>query len=254
VRILVAEDRPALARSLSDGLRDEGYVVDLTLSGTEADHLARANPYDCAVLDIMLPGMEGWDVLSRMRAAGVKTPVLLLTARDAVADRVKGLNLGADDYLVKPFAWEELLARVRSLIRRTHGQESSVLTIADLEIDTAAKSVRRAGREIVLTAREYALLQYLAMRRDQVVSRTEIWEHLYDQDDQSSSNVVDVYIGYLRNKLDRPFGTSLIHTRRGLGYMLSDKSAASNVATPPAPAAASSSAPQSPVGQGGAIG
>lgn len=225
MRILVAEDRPALARSLADGLRDEGYFVDLTLSGTEADHLVRSNPYDCAVLDIMLPGMEGWDVLARMRAAGVKTPVLLLTARDAVADRVKGLDLGADDYLVKPFAWEELLARVRSLIRRSHGKDSSVLTVGDLEIDTAAKSVRRGGREIVLTAREYALLQYLAMRRGEVVSRTEVWEHLYDQDDQTSSNVVDVYIGYLRNKIDRPFDTNLIQTRRGLGYMLSEQPA-----------------------------
>jgi DNA-binding response OmpR family regulator len=233
LRVLVAEDHPTLAKSLAEGLREEGYVVDLTHSGTDADHLARANPYDCVVLDIMLPGIEGWEVLSHMRAGGVATPVLLLTARDAVSDRVKGLNLGADDYLVKPFAWEELVARVRALIRRAHGKESATLAVADLEIDTAAKIVRRAGREIVLTAREYALLEYLAMRRGQVVSRTDIWEHLYDQSDESSSNVVDVYIGYLRNKIDRPFdGPRLIQTRRGQGYMLT-------ATPPPAPPATS---------------
>jgi two-component system OmpR family response regulator len=228
VRILVAEDHPSLARSLAEGLREEGYVVDLTHSGTEADHLARANPYDCLILDIMLPGLEGWDVLSRMRAAGVATPVLVLTALDAVADRVRGLDLGCDDYLVKPFAWEELVARVRALIRRAHGKESSVLTVGDLAIDTAAKTVRRGGLDILLTAREYALLEYLAMRRGQVVTRTDIWEHLYDQSDESSSNVVDVYIGYLRNKIDRPFdGAKLIQTRRGQGYVLDAPHAAS---------------------------
>jgi DNA-binding response OmpR family regulator len=229
VRILVAEDHPSLARSLAEGLREEGYVVDLTHGGTEADHLARANPYDCVILDIMLPGLEGWDVLSRMRSAGVGTPVLVLTALDAVADRVRGLDLGCDDYLVKPFAWEELVARVRALIRRAHGKESSVLSVGDLAIDTAAKTVRRGGHDIILTAREYALLEYLAMRRGQVVTRTDIWEHLYDQSDESSSNVVDVYIGYLRNKIDRPFeGAKLIQTRRGQGYVLDAPHAASS--------------------------
>jgi DNA-binding response OmpR family regulator len=219
---LIAEDHATLARSLTQGLRDEGYVVDMTNSGTEADHLARTVTYDCAVLDVMLPGMDGLDILARMRSAGVTTPVLLLTARDAVADRVKGLDMGADDYLVKPFAWEELVARVRALIRRAHGKESAVLRVGDLEIDTTSKTVRRGGTTINLTAREYALLQYLAMRRGEVVSRTDIWDHLYDQMDQSSSNVVDVYIGYLRNKVDRPFEAKLIHTRRGQGYMLGE--------------------------------
>jgi DNA-binding response OmpR family regulator len=223
VRILVAEDHPNLAQSLARGLRDEGYVVDLTMDGTEAEYLSRTHQYDCAVLDIMLPGMEGWDVLQKMRAGGNSTPVLLLTALDAVTDRVKGLDRGADDYLVKPFAWEELSARVRALIRRKHGKDSSVLTVSDLVIDTAAKSVKRAGKSIELTAREFLLLEYLAMRQGQVVSRTDIWEHLYDDEDQNTSNVVDVYIGYLRNKIDKPFDTPLIHTKRGQGYVLAVK-------------------------------
>jgi DNA-binding response OmpR family regulator len=226
LRILVAEDHPTLGRSIAQGLRDEGFAVDLTADGIEANHLAACSQYDCAVLDIMLPGMEGWDIVTRLRAAGSDITVLLLTARDAVSDRVKGLNLGADDYLVKPFSWDELVARVRALIRRGHSKHASVLTIGDLQIDTARKTVHRAGTEIVLTAREYALLQYLAMRSGEVVSRTEIWEHLYDQDDENSSNVVDVYIGYLRNKIEKPFGSRLIHTRRGQGYMLAGQSQA----------------------------
>ncbi|CAN5546481.1 response regulator transcription factor [soil metagenome] len=220
MKILVAEDHPSLAQSIAQGFREEGYVVDMTHDGVEADYLAKSNSYDCAVLDIMLPGMEGWAILQRMRAAGIQTPVLLLTARDGVADRVKGLNLGADDYVVKPFAWEELVARVRTLIRRYHGQNSSVITIGDLQIDTAGKTVQRRGQAIPRTAKEFALLQYLAMRVGQVVSRTDIWEHIYDQEDENSSNVVDVYIGYLRNKIDKPFGTKSIQTRRGLGYLI----------------------------------
>jgi DNA-binding response OmpR family regulator len=225
MRILLAEDHPTLARSIAEGLRDEGYLVDLAGDGIDANHLANSNAYDCAVLDIMLPRLEGWDVLKGMRTAGIATPVLLLTARDGVADRVKGLDLGADDYLVKPFAWEELVARVRALIRRSHGKDSTVLEVGDLQLDTAARTVRRAGREITLTAKEFALLEYLAMRAGAVVSRTEIWEHIYDQDDDAVSNVVDVYIGYLRNKIDKPFGSRLIHTRRGQGYMLTPQDA-----------------------------
>lgn len=220
MRILVAEDHPSLAQSIAKGLREEGFVVDLTMDGVEADYMAKAAAYDCAVLDIMLPGIEGWEVLSRMRTAEIRTPVLMLTALDAVSDRVKGLNLGADDYLVKPFAWEELVARIRALTRRAHGKSSANLVIGDLEIDTAGKTIHRGGQEIQLTAKEYALLQYLAMRQGEVVSRTDIWEHLYDQEDENSSNVVDVYIGYLRNKIDKPFGTKSIQTRRGHGYVL----------------------------------
>jgi DNA-binding response OmpR family regulator len=220
MRILVAEDHPSLARSIADGLREEGHAVDLTFRGDEAFQWVVTNPYDCVILDLMLPGKDGWTVLQGMRGRGVNTPVLCLTARDGVADRVKGLDLGADDYLVKPFAWEELLARVRAMIRRGHQQKSSLIRVANLEIDVARKSVKRGDTPIKLSAREFSLLEYLAHREGQVVSRTDIWEHLYDQHDENTSNVVDVYIGYLRGKIDKGFEPKLIHTRRGLGYVL----------------------------------
>jgi DNA-binding response OmpR family regulator len=218
--VLVVEDHAPLARSIANGLREEGFAVDLTGLGAEGLELALANPYDCIVLDVMLPDCDGWSVVQSLRSSGGKAPVLLLTARDAVEDRVRGLNLGADDYLVKPFAWDELVARVRALVRRSHGQESSILQIADLEIDVTAKAVRRAGAPVTLTAKEYSLLEYLAHHAGKVVSRGEIWDHLYDQTDEASSNVVDVYIGYLRNKIDRDRPVKLIHTRRGMGYVL----------------------------------
>ena len=223
MRLLVAEDHPSLARSLANGLREEGYAVDLTFNGDEALHLARTTPYDLLVLDIMLPGRDGWSVLQQMRRSNVATPVLCLTARDGVEDRVRGLDLGADDYLVKPFEWKELMARVRAVIRRKHGQPSPLITVADLELDIAKRSVRRGGKPVELSAREFSLLQYLAHRQNQVVTRTEIWDHLYDQHDEASSNVVDVYIGYLRAKIDRGFEPKLIHTRRGQGYVLTDE-------------------------------
>ena len=220
MRVLVVEDHPSMARSLANGLREEGYAVDLALDGEEAQHLAAVNAYDAVVLDLMLPKVDGWTVLKSIRRNRPTLPVLCLTARDAVEDRVKGLDLGADDYLVKPFAFDELLARMRSVIRRGHGQASPVMTIGDLEIDVARKSVTRAGRPVQLSAREFALLEYLAHRQGEVVSRTDIWEHLYDQHDETISNVVDVYIGYLRNKIDKDFEVKLIHTRRGQGYVL----------------------------------
>jgi two-component system copper resistance phosphate regulon response regulator CusR len=220
MRLLVAEDHPKLARSIANGLREEGYSVDLTFDGTEAAHLLSSNEYDCVILDILLPGKEGWDVLNEIRGRGNRAPVLCLTARDAPEDRVRGLNLGADDYLVKPFDWDELLARIRALIRRAHGQASTTIRVGDLEINTLSKTVKRGGNAITLSAREYALLHYLALRAGQVVSRTDVWEHLYDQEEELSSNVVDVYIGYLRSKIDKPFDVKLIHTRRGHGYML----------------------------------
>ena len=222
MRVLVAEDHASLARSIANGLREEGYAVDLTFDGDEALRWAQENPYDCVVLDIMLPGKTGWQIVETLRRKNLTVPVLFLTARDTVEDRVKGLNLGADDYLVKPFNFDELLARVRAIIRRGHNRPTQVLKIADLEIDTAAKVVRRADQPITLSAREYALLEYLALRSGEVVSRSEIWEHLYDQNDETVSNVVDVYIGYLRSKIDRDHDLKLIHTRRGLGYVLSE--------------------------------
>ena len=220
MRVLVAEDHASLARSIANGLREEGYAVDLTFDGDEALRFALENPYDCVVLDIGLPNKNGWTIVETLRQAGNKTPVLFLTAKDAVEDRVRGLNLGADDYLVKPFDWNELVARVRAIIRRGHNQPTQQLKIDDLEIDMASKAVKRAGKSISLSAREYALLEYLALRMGQVVSRSEIWEHLYDQNDETVSNVVDVYIGYLRSKIDRDHEVKLIHTRRGLGYVL----------------------------------
>jgi DNA-binding response OmpR family regulator len=219
--VLVVEDDPILADSIAEGLRNEGYAVDSAFDGNEADHSLGANTYDCVVLDIMLPGRDGWSVLETLRGRGDRTPVICLTARDAVNDRVKGLNLGADDYLVKPFAWQELAARVRNVIRRSYGREQNRIVIGDLEVDLIGKIVRRSGRPITLRAREYALLEYLAMREGQIVSRAEIWDHLYDQNDESMSNVVDVHIGYLRGKIDKGFDHKLIHTRRGQGYILS---------------------------------
>ena len=223
MRILVAEDHPNLARQLADGLREEGYAVDLTHDGEEAMHLAQVNPYDGILLDMMLPKKDGWAILKCLRQRGSQTPVLCLTARDGIDDRVKGLDLGADDYLVKPFAWDEMVARVRALVRRGHGQRSPSIHVADLEIDTARKTARRGTTNIELSAREYALLEYLARRKGQVVSRTDIWDHLYDQHDEAASNVVDVYIGYLRAKIDKDFSVKLIQTRRGQGYVLGDE-------------------------------
>jgi len=220
MRILVAEDHPSLARSIADGLREDGYAVDLTFDGNEALHLAVTNPYDAILLDINLPGRDGFSIIQVLRRRDVNTPILCLTAKDTVPDRVKGLDLGADDYLVKPFAWEELQARLRSIVRRGHGQKSSAIVVGDLEVDTAQKIARRGGKSIELSAREYALLEYLAHRQGQVVTRSDIWEHLYDQHDETTSNVVDVYIGYLRSKIDKDFPIKLIHTRRGQGYLL----------------------------------
>jgi len=224
MRVMVVEDHASLARSIANGLREEGFAVDLTGDGEEALQWSKLNPYDCIVLDIMLPGKDGWTVLQHIRRHGSNVPVLMLTARDAVEDRVKGLNLGADDYLIKPFAWEELVARVRALVRRGHDKKTPTIQVGDLEIDTATKSVKRSGKPIALSGREYALLEYLAHREGRVVTRGEIWDHLYDQADETTSNVVDVYIGYLRNKIDRDYATKLIHTRRGLGYILSSQS------------------------------
>jgi DNA-binding response OmpR family regulator len=220
MRVLVAEDHQSLARSIADGLRDEGFAVDLTFNGEEAHTLARTHQYDLIVLDIMLPGMDGFTLLPRLRHAKVNVPVLCLTAKDAIEDRVKGLDLGADDYLIKPFEWNELLARCRALVRRGHDLRNPEIVVGDLVIDTVKKSVARAGKPVKLSAREYALLTYLAHRVGQVVSRADIWEHLYDSTDEVASNVVDVYIAYLRNKIDKGHEKKLIHTRHGQGYVL----------------------------------
>jgi DNA-binding response OmpR family regulator len=220
VRVLLAEDHRPLVRALKQGLEEEGFAVDVAYDGQEAAHKARATEYDVIILDLMLPREDGLSLLQRWRRAGLETHVLILTARDRIEDKVRGLDLGADDYLTKPFQLEELLARLRALVRRGHQVKDPVLRIYDLEIDTAARSVRRGGRPITLTPREYALLEFLAFHRGRVVTRTMIWEHLYNEEDENTSNVVDVYIRYLRSKIDKDFEPSLIVTRRGEGYLL----------------------------------
>jgi DNA-binding response OmpR family regulator len=218
----VIEDYVPLRDSLARGLRDEGYAVDATGNGREGLWYAENHPYDAIVLDVMLPGLDGFAVLRALRTAGRTTHVLVLTARDAVADRIAGLDLGADDYLVKPFAFDELLARLRAMIRRGYDRAASTIRIDDLEIDTRARRARRAGAAIELSAREYALLEYLAHRAGEIVSRTELWDHVYDEAAEPGSNVLDVHISHLRKKLDDGHARKLIHTRRGQGYVLGE--------------------------------
>ena len=221
MRVLVIEDYEPLRTALVKSLRENHFSVDQSDDGREGLHRASTGEYDLIVLDLMLPGLDGFEVLTQLRAGGHDTHVLILTARDQVDDRVRGLDLGADDYLVKPFAMKEFLARARALVRRSYVRKSPLLEIGHLSIDTNDHTVLIDGQSVELTAKEYALLEYLAMRVDQVVSRLDIWEHVYDARSDSTSNVVDVYISYLRKKLEREGQPKLIHTRRGEGYMLS---------------------------------
>lgn len=223
MRILVVEDEKDLARIIRQGLEEDGYAVDVAHDGEEGLYMAEHFPLDAIVLDITIPVMDGLTLLGKIRKKGNMTPVILLTARDSILDKIKGLDAGADDYLTKPFVFGELLARVRSLLRRKATVKEAVVRIADLEINTASHAVRRAGKPIALSAREYALLEYLAYRKNSVVTRTEIVEHIYNEDAEMDSNVVDVYINYLRNKVDKDFGKKLIQTVRGAGYMLKEE-------------------------------
>lgn len=216
MRVLVVEDEPDLLAVLAQSLREDGYAVDTAEDGQEGFIKAKGGQYDALVLDMMLPRMDGWTVLKELRKVGQSVPVLVLTARDALADRVRGLDSGADDYLVKPFELAELLARLRALIRRCAGKPSPVVEIADVQIDTASKTVSRAGQPVALTAREYALVEFLAIHQGELVSRTMIYDHLFDDDDDSLSNLVDVHVSNVRKKLGKDF----ITTRRGQGYML----------------------------------
>jgi DNA-binding response OmpR family regulator len=220
VRVLLVEDHKPLSRALKRGLEEESFAVDVAEDGEEADFKARGASYDVIVLDLMLPKIDGLSLLRQWRKDEIKTHILLLTAKDTTEDKVKGLDLGADDYLTKPFQLEELLARLRALVRRSHQIKDPILRVHDLEIDTSARSVKRGGQTIHLTPREFALLQFLAFHRGKVVTRTMIWEHLYDEYDENTSNVVDVYIRYLRTKIDKGFDKPLILTRWGEGYML----------------------------------
>ncbi len=213
MRILVVEDEPRLLRNLAKALREEGYAVDTADAGDEGLYKAESCDYDAMVLDVMLPRLDGWEVLARLRKAK-RTPVLMLTARDATRDRVRGLDTGADDYLVKPFDLTELLARLRALIRRASGQAQPSLEVRDVRIDPRAKTVTRNGEPVALTAREFAILEYLVLHRGEVVTRTALYDHLFDENEDTLSNLLDVHVFSIRKKL----GAELIATRRGQGY------------------------------------
>jgi two-component system OmpR family response regulator len=215
MRILIVEDEPDLLASLAQALREEGYAVDTADNGGDGFFNAEGTDYDAIILDVMLPGMDGWEILKRLRKTK-KTPVLMLTARDQTRDRVKGLDTGADDYVVKPFDLPELFARLRALIRRSANQTRSRIEIGDVVIDIPARHVTRAGELVTLTAREYALTEYLALHRGEVVTRTQLYEHLFDENDATLSNLLDVHVSNIRKKL----GAEFITTRRGHGYCI----------------------------------
>lgn len=220
MKVLVVEDEPKTAAYLRTGLSENGFVVDVAEHGDDGLHLALSHEYDVMVLDVMLPRRDGWSVLADLRAAGRMTPVLFLTARDSVSDRVKGLELGSDDYLVKPFAFSELLARIRSIARRGPARQSHTIRVEDLDVDVLRHQAHRGGQAIDLTPKEFALLSLLAGRRGEVLSRTVIAEQVWDMHFDSESNVVDVHVKRLRAKLDDPFPRKLIRTVRGVGYVL----------------------------------
>jgi DNA-binding response OmpR family regulator len=220
MRILVVEDDKALSSLLVRALREESYAVDLAQDGQEAEWLAYENPYDAIVLDLMLPIKDGLTVLRNLRAGGISTPVLILTAKDTTEDVVKGLDEGGDDYLKKPFSLDELLARVRALLRRKDTEVATVIEVGPIKIDPSKKQVTREGKPIELTAKEYALMEYFGRNAGVVLSRTQLSEHVWDMNFEPTSNVVDVYVGYLRNKIDKPWETNFIKTMRGHGYML----------------------------------
>jgi two-component system OmpR family response regulator len=220
VRVLVVEDEARMAALLERALREEGYAVDTAADGTEGLWFVSENDYDAVVLDAMLPGLDGFELCRRARTAGNWAPILMLTARDSVEDRVRGLDAGADDYLTKPFSVAELAARLRALIRRGSADRPTVLAVGDLQLDPARRRVFRGDREVTLSPKELALLEYLMRRAGDVVTRAQILEHVWDFAYDGTSNVVDQYVGYLRKKVDRPFGRDDIETVRGAGYRL----------------------------------
>jgi heavy metal response regulator len=222
MRVLVVEDEHKIAGFIKQGLQEEQYAVDVASDGESALDLLSGAAYDVIVLDVMLPKKDGMEVCRALRERGVRTPVLMLTARDAVEDRVRGLDSGADDYLVKPFAFAELLARIRALLRRGSAIASTRIRVGDLVLDTRTRRATRGDRTVELTAREYALLEYLMRNAGQVLSRTQILNHLWNYDFLGSSNVVDVYVGYLRRKIDEGFPTRLLQTVRGSGYRIEE--------------------------------
>ncbi len=223
MKILIVEDENRVSHFIQKGLREEGHAVDVAADGEDGGFLAEVNDYDLIILDVMLPKKNGITVCRELRDRGINTPVLMLTARDSVEDRVRGLDAGADDYLVKPFAFEELLARVRALLRRRSDSKNPTLTIADLELNPLSRAVTRSGKPIRLTTKEFSLLEYMLRNPDKVLSRTLIGEHVWDMNFDPESNVIDVYVSHLRAKVDKGFEQPLIHTMRGQGYMLSEK-------------------------------
>lgn len=220
MRILIVEDEKKIADFIKRGLKEEGYAVDTAYDGEQGLFLAKTNEYDLILLDLMLPKMDGLTVCKRLKGDKISTPIIMLTAKDSVRDKVTGLDSGADDYLTKPFAFEELLARIRAMLRKKDSAAPSKLKVADLEIDLVSHKVVRGGKEIELTAKEYALLEYLMHNEGVIVTRTMISEHVWDIDFDTFTNVIDVYINYLRNKIDSGFDKKLIQTIRGRGYML----------------------------------
>ncbi len=223
MKVLVVEDEHKTATYLKRGLEENGFVVDVAENGEDGTHLAQTQLYELIILDVLLPGRDGWSVVADLRRRGVETPVLFLTARDAVRDRVKGLELGADDYLVKPFAFSELLARMRSILRRGPARQSTLLRLADLEVDLGRHRAQRGGRPLDLTPKEFQLLTLLLQRSGEVLSRTLIAEQVWDINFESDSNVVEVHMRRLRSKVDDPFESKLIHTVRGVGYVLEQR-------------------------------
>lgn len=220
MKILLVEDEKKIANFIERGLKEERYVVDVAYDGEGALYLAGINQYDLIILDLMLPRMDGISVCEELRSKKTDTPVLMLTARSSVEDKVKGLNSGADDYLAKPFAFEELLARVRALLRRETKEKTAILRISDLELNQVTHEVKRIGKDIMLTSKEYAMLEYFMLHANQVVTRTMISEHVWNEGFDSFTNIIDVYVNFLRNKIDKGFKKKLMHTIRGAGYIL----------------------------------
>ncbi len=223
MRILIAEDEKSLNRVLKKQLSAAGYSVDCTFDGEEAYDFLTMAEYDAAILDVMMPKYDGFEVLKKIREKGIETPCLFLTARDSIEDRVTGLDIGADDYLVKPFSYDELLARVRVLIRKNSGGKTNIITVGDLTIDLSGRHVTRGGKEISLSAKEYELLRYMAVNKNIVLSREKIENHIWNFDYEGGTNVIDVYIRFLRKKIDEDYDAKLIHTVRGAGYVLREE-------------------------------
>jgi len=222
MRVLLIEDEEKLASFIRRGLKEERYIVDVACDGEKGLFLAEINPYDLIILDIILPGKDGISVCKELRSKKIDVPILMLTAKSQVRDKVEGLQRGADDYLTKPFVFEEFLARVGALLRRKRSDKSSLLQLADLKLDQLSHSASRAGKEIILTAKEYALLEYLLLNVGHVVTRSMISEHVWNEEFDSFTNVIDVYVNHLRDKIDKGFKKQLIHTRRGAGYILKE--------------------------------